>query len=94
MKKNLKIEIECGETTCAVSPGNFCRFFGTIKFGQIFVCRLFPSEKDYTLLKETTGWVQRCTACLTASASVPCSWCEGVRPMLNFSYCSNCGREL
>jgi len=23
-----------------------------------------------------------------------CSWCDGVRPMLNHSYCSSCGRDL
>jgi hypothetical protein len=24
----------------------------------------------------------------------PCSWCEGVKAMLNHSFCSNCGRDL
>ena len=26
--------------------------------------------------------------------STPCHWCDGVRPMLNHAYCSNCGRKL
>lgn len=28
------------------------------------------------------------------SQSTPCSWCDGVRTMLNHSFCSNCGRDL
>ena len=26
--------------------------------------------------------------------STPCHWCDGVHPMLNHAYCSNCGRKL
>jgi hypothetical protein len=66
MKKTLKIDIECGEKTCASEPGKFCEFFGSMKFGQVPVCRLFPSIDDnpYTILEDKDGWTQRCTRCL------------------------------
>jgi len=63
--KILQIPINCGKSTCAKSPGNFCQFFGTIKFGTIPACRLFPTnENSYTKLEEKDGWTQRCNECL------------------------------
>ena len=46
MKTTLKIQVECGETTCAKEPGKFCRFFGTMRFGTIPICMLFPSDNE------------------------------------------------
>jgi hypothetical protein len=68
-RKMLKIEIKCGDTTCASEPGEFCKFFSTIRFGTVPVCRLFPSRDDsLTELKtsgdDQSGWVLRCEACL------------------------------
>lgn len=60
----LKIEICCGEKTCAREPGRFCRFLGASHFGTRPECLLFPSEASHTPLKEKDGWVQRCEACL------------------------------
>ena len=61
----LSIAIECGKTTCASEPGKFCKFFGTMRFGTIPLCRLFPSEGDScTELKDVGGWIQRCDDCL------------------------------
>lgn len=67
--RTVNIEINCGLTTCAAEPGKFCKYFGTIKFGQILVCRLFPSEEDsYTVLEELNGWTQRCGDCMVNEA--------------------------
>lgn len=65
--KIIKIEIKCGENTCASAPGVFCRFLGTVRFGAVSVCRLFPDHTDsHTVLDEVDGWVQRCDACKEA----------------------------
>lgn len=64
----LRISISCGARTCAAEPGKFCRFMGSVKFGTIPVCRLFPSDTDsYTVLHADAGWVQRCDACKEAA---------------------------
>ena len=66
-----KIEIECGEKTCAREPGKFCRYFGTLGLGQKPVCRLFPTEKaSYTHLDEVGGWTMRCDDCIGHSQRV------------------------
>jgi len=33
MKRKLTIEIDCGDTTCARARGEFCRYFGSTRFG-------------------------------------------------------------
>jgi hypothetical protein len=59
------IIIEHGEETCAVSPGKFCRFIGSRKFGTQPVCFLYPSDDSSTTdLYDKDGWVQRCHACV------------------------------
>ena len=71
----LQISIDSGDQTCASAPGKFCQFFGSIKFGQIPVCRLFPdqesngTQESYTILEDNTnsGWTKKCQACLDAS---------------------------
>ena len=63
-KVKLEIIIECGEHTCASEPGKFCRFLGSMRFGTIPLCLLFPDrESSHTLLEEKDGWLQRCDAC-------------------------------
>jgi hypothetical protein len=66
MKVRLAVHIECGKHTCASEPGKFCQFAGTIKFGSTYVCRLFPGDGSYTLLKDKDGWLQRTRACMEA----------------------------
>lgn len=71
MKRTLKIEIECGEKTCASEPGKFCPYLGTVRMGTKYVCMLFPNEEgSHTLLMgeggDEAGWLQRCPACLKA----------------------------
>ena len=73
MLKTLRIQIECGETTCASEPGRFCRFLGSRRMGTVPVCMLFPEKNPgrkhpggITELEQTTGWLQRCPACLAA----------------------------
>jgi hypothetical protein len=67
-KNTIKLHIQCGEKTCAYESGKFCHYFGTIHFGQIAVCRLFPTEHNtFTDLKEENGWTLRCDECLKAS---------------------------
>lgn len=70
MKTRITLEIECGETTCAIEPGRFCRFLGSKKFGSISVCMLFPDPDGRgsdTMVWDKDGWVQRCPACLRAA---------------------------
>lgn len=71
--KRLRLDVDCGEKTCAKAPGEFCRFFGSRKFGSVPVCMLFPNpfpgHKDphsATPLREVDGWTLRCQACLDA----------------------------
>lgn len=59
------IIFEHGETTCAVTPGVFCRFWGTKNFGTKNVCGLFCDTPLYDHTEgERTGWVARCRECL------------------------------
>jgi hypothetical protein len=55
----MKINFECGDTTCSVEPGDFCQFVGTLDVGTSPYCWLFNRP-----LGETDGWLQRCTDCL------------------------------
>ena len=70
MKRVLKIEIECGNTTCASEPAKFCKYYGSRKFGQVYCCCLFGEDRgykrSYTELEIKGGWIQRCAACLEA----------------------------
>lgn len=63
--RRLELTIRCGERTCAAAPKQFCPYFGTRKFGQVPMCRLFPTQTgSATVLEEQDGWTQRCQACL------------------------------
>lgn len=68
MKQTIKIEIECGEHTCAaVEPGKFCGYFGSTHHGSTPICFLFHSKVNehinFTVLTEIDGWTQRCQQC-------------------------------
>jgi len=54
------IEIQCGETTCAESPGNFCKFVGSHCFGTKFGCNLFEGPID----DDCSGTLKRSPECL------------------------------
>jgi len=67
MKRSITITIDCGETTCASEPGEFCRFVGMQGFGSRYVCT-FPFEglrgdQDRPRLFDEGGWIQRCALC-------------------------------
>jgi len=65
MVKTIAFTINCGNQTCAESPGVFCEFVSTKRFGLEFVCALFPdNDLLYTKLEEKDGWLQRCDACI------------------------------
>ena len=54
------IETECGEKTCASTPGHFCRFVGTKHLGASYYCLLFNTP----LYDGSDGWLHRCQECL------------------------------
>lgn len=58
----LKIEIDCGEKTCASEPGVLCRFLRARIDGSRPICYLFGVplyDEDGSIL----GWLQRCDEC-------------------------------
>lgn len=59
----LEFEIECGEKTCAVEKGKFCRFFRA-HFGGKESCYLFGRVFD------ENGWIQRHPMCLEIGKEV------------------------
>ena len=63
---------ESGELTCAIVPGEFCRFLWTKKFGQLPWCHLF--EVALADAGEPAGWVKRCEKCLALDSE------KGPRP--------------
>jgi len=86
VKRKILIEIEAGEKTCAIEPGKFCEFSGTVNWGMTFICRLFPGpDEAYTVLHNTKndgmGWTIRCPACLAAEKeaknALPVESCAG-----------------
>lgn len=83
--KVLRIQIECGEESCASEPGKFCRFLSTERYGTVYHCTIFSKTYDrgvyalgksspHTSMKEKDGWLQRhpeCIACSEASTAEP-----------------------
>ena len=66
-KRNIVLEIDCGDTTCASSPGKFCPGLASRNFGSRFYCTKFSvpgTVDDVELFDDGTGWLQRCQACL------------------------------
>lgn len=65
MTHKLKIEIRCGEKTCASEPRKFCNFFGTRHFGQKSCCLLYTDHgSPLELFENEDGWISRCQPCL------------------------------
>jgi hypothetical protein len=68
MKRQLRIDIECGEESCASKPGKFCQYVVVTRMGSCFHCQLFSKmgEGKHGLeqLKEKKGWLQRHPDCL------------------------------
>ena len=61
--KAIVIEIDCGEKTCASSPGNFCQFFRQRIDGSEPRCCLF-GKLLFDDKKAITGWLMRLPECL------------------------------
>lgn len=69
MIRVLKLNIVCGDQTCASEPGKFCEFIGSNRMGTQPVCTLFPDPdvgSTHTRLMIKDGWIQRCDACKNA----------------------------
>lgn len=65
--RKITLEIDCDDERC-LPPGSRCAYFGAVKFGQVPVCTLFPSDEgSYTELHNTkadgTGFTLRCQEC-------------------------------
>jgi len=59
------IQYECGDKTCAISKGTFCRFLGVKNLGSTYVCLLYRGDEgDEVKLFNEDGWLQRCDQCL------------------------------
>jgi len=72
-KRYLKLEIDCGEKTCAAEPGKFCPFMRTRRFGTIAFCLLWHDEDSMghpVHMEEKDGWLQRRPECLKACEEV------------------------
>jgi hypothetical protein len=68
--ETLKIQIACGEKTCALAPGNFCEFLRTRKFGTVYFCAIWHEEDDKGRplhMEEVDGWLLRRPECLAAA---------------------------
>lgn len=59
----IKVEISCGERTCASEPGVFCQQLGAKSFGTSPCCMFFSVP-----LYQIDGWVQRCSQCIVAES--------------------------
>lgn len=61
MKQVLNFEFECGEKTCAESPGKFCKFMTYNSRSGKSICYFFGQ------LYDENGWVQRAEKCIEMS---------------------------
>lgn len=69
-KKQLILEVDCGDKTCASEPGRFCQYLSTRNFGTESYCRIF-GQVDYraspvALETGEDGWLQRWPDCIEA----------------------------
>ena len=65
MKRTLKINIECGDTTCGHAKGKRCPHLVTRRFGTIHECGVF-NVKLFNENGSFGGWIQRCRQCIDA----------------------------
>ena len=94
----IKFETECGETVCASSPGRFCKFAGSKRFGTKPWCIWY----DRQLFENKAGWLQRTKQCIEdhppeKKIKVICSWCgtvksEGIEPP-SHGICADCSKK-
>jgi hypothetical protein len=76
-------EIDCGETTCASKPGEFCKYFRTKKFGQKPFCLRYDDMQ-----KDEGGWVQRLPACIADyTLTTPDTPCAPTDDEIGCDYC-------
>ena len=61
MKATIKLDIECGENTCASEPGKFCRLLTYYSSGKA-ICYIFGEVRDHS--EDGLGWIQRHPDCL------------------------------
>ena len=59
MKIILRIPVECGEKTCASTPGKFCKYMTYSIVDNGATCQLFG------LLSIDNGWVMRAADCVS-----------------------------
>ena len=66
--RHLTITIQCGDLTCAESPGNICLCLRAgDDAGKEQVCILFPSDDgSYTRLAVQDDFAMRCDACINS----------------------------
>jgi len=62
MKRTLMLEIDCGETTCASEPEQFCRNAGVKGMKNMPWCLLFGGS----ISLDENGCYARCKQCLDA----------------------------
>lgn len=65
-KINIVYNIECGEKTCAIAPGKFCKYMRYEVFSGSPRCTLFGVDP----LEEVDGWTQRCKDCLDGKTEI------------------------
>lgn len=58
MKEKITLEIECGVTTCASKPGEFCEFLILGMGHRKQTCIIFGQVDD------KDGWIQRHKNCM------------------------------
>ena len=61
------VEVTCGLTTCASSPGKFCPFQGVRRFGCQPYCMLYMEDLAEHTSGNRAGWVKRCDKCVAKS---------------------------
>lgn len=63
--RRLTVIADCGETTCARAPEEFCRHVRTGRYGTQWSCDLFGGHR----LSEQDGWLQRLPECMAAEVT-------------------------
>jgi hypothetical protein len=73
----LVLDIDCGTDTCASSPGNFCKYVQTQRFGTRYFCKIFSEQGArgkfvslYVIEEgEHKGWLARHPECVAHNQS-------------------------
>lgn len=67
MKATIRIEIECGKTTCASKPGHFCSQLCASHLGTRWNCAAFGNKEVKPPRDNEEGWLQRLPECVAAT---------------------------